>query len=267
MGKGTSARETAESPFALSAVCYDTLYQDKDYGREAAYIHGLLMRYAPEAKSILEMGCGTLGHAVRLAKNGYVIHGFDRSEPMLRHASQQLDRLPAHDRARVSCGVGDLASYRAGRRFDAVLSLFHVLCYQTTNEDLEAAFGTASAHIERGGVFVFDAWYGPAVLTERPSVRIKRMENETVRIERTAEPQLLPNENRVDVAFTYLIEERDTGSVRKLKEMHRVRYLFHPEVTALMNRQGMDLVGAEEWLTGSVPSDKTWGVCFIGRKR
>ena len=47
----------------------------------------------------------------------------------------------------------------------------------STNADLLAAFATAREHLNPGGVFIFDCWYGPAVLAERPSVRIKRMED------------------------------------------------------------------------------------------
>ena len=61
------------------------------------------------------------------------------------------------------------------QKFDAVISLFHVMSYQTTNEELSAAFKTASKHLAKGGIFIFDFWYGPTVHNEKPSIRIKKV--------------------------------------------------------------------------------------------
>ena len=38
---------------------YDLLYQDKDYGTEAAYILTLINKYHPKTRQILEFGFGT----------------------------------------------------------------------------------------------------------------------------------------------------------------------------------------------------------------
>ena len=50
------------------------------------------------------------------------------------------------------------------------------------NDDVLAAFLTARHHLNPGGIFLFDVWYGPAVLTDRPSVRIKWMAHEEIEI-------------------------------------------------------------------------------------
>ena len=41
-----------------------------------------------------------------------------------------------------------------------------------------------------GGLFVFDAWFGPAVLTERPADRYRIVEADGERIVRFAHPEL-----------------------------------------------------------------------------
>ena len=64
--------------------------------------------------------------------------------------------------------TGDIRDIRLNQRFDVVIALFHVISYQTTNDDVTAAFQTARQHLNPGGIFIFDVWYGPAVLTERP---------------------------------------------------------------------------------------------------
>ena len=38
------------------------------------------------------------------------------------------------------------------------------MSYQTSNDDLNATFASARANLKQGGVFIFDCWYGPALL-------------------------------------------------------------------------------------------------------
>ncbi|MBF0204872.1 MAG: class I SAM-dependent methyltransferase [Desulfamplus sp.] len=61
--------------FDLYAGYYDLLYKDKDYGAESDYAAKLIKEYAPNAETILELGCGTAAHAEHLAKMGFTIHG------------------------------------------------------------------------------------------------------------------------------------------------------------------------------------------------
>ena len=61
----------------------------------------------------------------------------------------------------------------SGGKFDAALMMFAVLGYQVENDDVLAALRTARRHLEPGGLFIFDVWYGPAVLHQRPSERVK----------------------------------------------------------------------------------------------
>ena len=69
------------------------------------------------------------------------------------------------------------------------------------NEDLAGMFATAAAHLKAGGVFVFDFWYGPGVLTDPPVERVKHLEDGVIQVTRTAKPTLRPNENIVDVHY------------------------------------------------------------------
>ena len=103
---------------------------------EALYVHGLIQHHAPGARSILEMGCGTGAHAAEFAGLGYEVHGIDASEGMLEGARARQASLAPEVAARLAFSAGDVRSFRAGRRFDVVTALFHVVSYQVTNEDL-----------------------------------------------------------------------------------------------------------------------------------
>jgi SAM-dependent methyltransferase len=251
--------------FGNYARYYDLLYKDKDYAGEAEYVHALIQKHAPKAGSILELGCGTAVHARFLAEKGYTLHGVDLSEAMLERAAGSLCSMPAEQAGRLSFSRGDIRQIRLGKKFDVVLSLFHVMSYQPANRDLRETFATVRAHLNEGGIFIFDCWYGPAVLTDRPIVRVKRLEDEAISVVRVAEPVMYPNDNLVDVHYQVFIEDKETGRRDELKETHRMRYLFKPEIAAFMAENGLTILENAGWMSDREPGFDTWSVCFVGR--
>jgi SAM-dependent methyltransferase len=250
--------------FELYAAYYDLLYADKGYEEEADFLVDLMAKEAPGARTLLELGCGTGGHALPLLRRGYSVCGIDRSPGMVEGARE---RFRAAGFPEAELALGDVRTARLDRKFDVVLSLFHVVSYQTTQADILATFQTAAAHLNAGGVFVFDAWYGPAVLSERPGVRIRRKENDKLKVLRLSEPALRPTENLVDVKFTIQATEAATGRLTEFEELHTMRYLFVPEVAAALDSAGFDLARASEWLTGAELSLTSWNAGFVAVKR
>ena len=222
------------SIFGLYAQYYDLLYRDKNYAGEAAYVAELIRDYTPYAKTILELGCGTgIHHAAHFAAMGFDLMGVDMSRPMLDQARARKASLTNSMSARLSFEQANVGTFRAGKTFDVVLSLFHVFSYQISNRELRAAFETAASHLSPGGLLIFDYWYGPAVLTQRPDVRVKRLENDTLTVVRVAEPEMNPSENRVTVNYwVHIVSKMDECS-ESTSERHDMRYLFIPEIEAL----------------------------------
>ncbi len=251
------------SVFGEYSRYYDLLYRDKDYPGEARFIAETIRRHRPQATRILELGCGTGMHALLLGEQGFQVEGVDRSEDMLAAAGRRRDEAEATVRDRLKFVQGDVRDYRSTRRHEAVVSLFHVMSYQTTNEDLRSAFATAAANLTDDGIFFFDYWFGPAVLTERPAVRVKRMESSEISVTRIAEPELFPDESCVEVGYTIFVEDKATGAIRRLAESHRMRYLFQAEIAILAAGMGMRPVESCEWMTGRKPGLDTWGVCTV----
>jgi SAM-dependent methyltransferase len=254
------------SVFGEYAHCYDLLYRDKDYAGEARFVKGLLDRHALGARRVLDLGCGSGRHAALLAGTGLSVHGVDYSADMLDEARRRAAALPEDIRARLSFSEGDVRTLRLNETFNAVTALFHVVSYQPTDADLAATFATAAAHLRPGGVFLFDCWYGPTVLHEPPEIRIKRAEDESIRVVRLCDPEMLADQNTVIVRYTIFVEDKASGSIRKIEESHRMRYLFTAEVERLLAGVGMTLADSAEWLTGRKPGDDTFAVWFAGRR-
>jgi SAM-dependent methyltransferase len=242
------------------AKYYNLLYEDKNYKEEVDYIHSLIQRFTNRSvHTILDIGCGTGTHASFLSQWGYHVTGIDMSKDMIHNALAK--KIP-----HVDFYVGNAIDFRFPQKFDVITSLFHVLSYQTTNENLQNMVANVANHLLENGIFIFDFWYAPAVLTERPSVRIKRLEDSEIKITRIAEPVSKINENKVDVNFELLIENKLNQQLTVVKEIHPMRYFSLPEIELLLTINGMELIYNQEWLTESTPSEKTWGVCCVARK-
>lgn len=253
--------------FDAYARYYDLLYRDKDYAGEAEYVAAHIRKQVPHAKRILELGCGTGAHAEHLARMGYTVHGVDVSEAMLARAEARKAALPTELAARLSFGLGDVRAVRTGETYDAVISLFHVMSYQTGNADLEAAFETASVHLLSGGIFLFDFWYGPAVLAQQPDVRVRRLEDEVIKVTRIAEPELHVNENVVDVNYTVLIEVKATKKVEQVRETHRMRYLFLPELLCFADAEIWTDFKSFGWMKFQELQQEDWAGLFFATKK
>lgn len=249
--------------FADYSRYYDLLYADKDYAAEAAYVAALLRDCRPGTRSVVEFGSGTGRHGALLAQAGFDVVGVERSQAML---AQSQARGATSQPGSFRAVEGDVRTHCVPGTFDAVISLFHVVSYQTTNDDVLAMFRNAARHLMNGGLFLFDVWYGPAVLTLRPDTRVKRMADGKIRVTRIAQPELLADSNCVHVKYDVFIEETATGAIRQLSEEHHMRYFTTPEMHWLASLTGFQILLTHEWLTRRDPSSQTWGACYVLKK-
>ncbi len=253
------------SAFGGYAKYYDLFYADKDYPAECAFVRAVIGRHAPGARTLLDLGCGSARHAVEFAKAGMSVTGVDISDGMIARAQDRLREQPAEIRQRIDLAIGDAARYRPAQVFDAVVALFHVVDYQTTDEALAGIFATARRALADHGVFVFDFWHGPAVLAQRPQRRQKRVESDGLIVTRTAEPVLDEGRNIVDVRYTLTVESRG-GAAEEIRECHAMRYLFPAEIAQFAAAAGFDIVESGAWLGGPL-SERTWSGYAAARPR
>lgn len=251
------------SNFLKYSAYYDLLYADKDYEAEARYVAETLRRADPAVRSVLELGSGTGRHGRLLAEMGFDVHGIERSAEMVAAGAA----MKASGDGSFACEVGDLRGLDLGRRFDAVISLFHVISYQTGNEDLKSAFRAAAAHLKPDGLFLFDVWHGPAVLMQQPTARTKEVDDERRRVRRHARSELDTNASTVKVIYDMDCEDVQTGKRVSFGEEHLMRYLFPTEIEFLAHDAGFATVASEEFLTRKPPSPDTWGVAYLMTKR
>jgi SAM-dependent methyltransferase len=247
------------SPFEVSNTYYDLLYAEKDYAGEAGYVTKIIATLKPGAKEIVELGCGTGNYSEHFCTRGFKVTGIEQSAGMVDVAqSKSIEGfLPL---------VESIATFNLPKKFDVAVSLFHVISYLTTNADIVSCFKQVSNHLNKDGIFIFDVWYTPAVYSQKPETRIKRVENEDIKITRIAESTLLYQQNTVNVNYEIIILSKADNQSQLLKESHLMRHFSTPEIKLFAELAGFTMIQSEEFLTANEPGASTWGVCYVLQK-
>ena len=243
------------------AAAYDALYQDKDYEKECAYIEALFTKYGYRPNTILDLGCGTGGHALLLAQRGYSVIGIDRSASMLDIARRKARDL-GHD---IEFIEGDITRIPTVRKCDAVIAMFAVMGYQTTNSALAAACNAAKGALVPGGLFLFDCWHGNAVLADRPVPRIKEIDlGGGERIIRFTLPEIDEMNHVVKVNFR--VWKSKENEFTETFETHPMRYLFPQETRYFLEVAGFTDVDFYPFLKLETPlTERDWNMMVVGR--
>jgi SAM-dependent methyltransferase len=188
-----------------------------------------------------------------MARRGWDVCGVDRSAAMLRAARAKAQRADV----RVRFVESDARDFDAGGPFDVATMMFAVIGY--LGDDTAAALANVRRHLAPGALFLFDCWYGPAVLKQRPGDRVLTVGDTS----RYAQASLDALRNVVAVDYRLV----DSGGA-ETRELHTMRYFFADELRSLLDAAGFELVS----LT-AVPSldhpltDDDWNAFAVGRAR
>jgi SAM-dependent methyltransferase len=127
------------------AKFYDRVMGDRTAA--ASYIGDLIEHYRPDAKTLLEIACGTGGLLGRFSEN-YDVTGFDRSRSMLAIAKQKLPHIHLLRQ--------NMTNFRIDRQFDAIVCAFDSINHLHRFSDWKKTFRCVAKHLNPGAVFVFD---------------------------------------------------------------------------------------------------------------
>ena len=254
---------------------YDLLYGDKDYEAECDLLGELFRRYGDgNIHAILDLGCGTGSHAIPLAQRGYQVTGVDRSPGMLAQAQRKATEVAQSSTPVLSEAEGfsvptflhgDVRSVDLGQTFDAVLMMFSVLSYQLTNDDVAAGLRAVWHHLRPGGLFLFDVWYGPAVLAIRPGDRVKVIPTPDGQLIRAASSRLDVRHHLCEVSCQLWRLSGDR-LVSTSHERHRVRYFFPMELEQWLAQMDMRLEALRAFPQIQREADESsWNVLGVGR--
>jgi len=242
------------------APAYDVLYRDKDYDGEIELVGQIFQQYAARpVRTVLDLGCGTGNHALRLAARGYQVFGVDRSPEMLAEADRKARDQKGHSRFQLA----DVRDIELGETFDAALMMFAVLSYQREDDDVRSVLCAARRHVRPHGLLLFDVWHGPAVLAQGPQERVRTIEHAGSTWMRTSSGRLDAKRHCCQVDF-HLRHLQEGSMLEETHECHTMRYFFREELGLFLNESGFRLLrlGAFPEFDRE-PDHTTWNVMAV----
>lgn len=125
---------------------YDYLYEG--YQKDL----NIILKWASQSKTILELACGTGRLTIPMAKRGFQIVGVDLHEGMLERAKRKAEKAEVsiefvqQDCTKLNLPIKSSLAFMTGNSFQHFL----------TNEAQDALFQSVRKHLVDGGIFIFD---------------------------------------------------------------------------------------------------------------
>jgi SAM-dependent methyltransferase len=142
----------SSTPYSRSAAIYDLIYDFKDFPATTTRLRELIRTHRPDARSVLDVGCGT-GRHLELLGPEFERVGLDLSGEMLAVARQRCPDVEFYE--------ADMTTLDLGRRFDVVTCLFSAVAYVRTVDRLNDAVARMAAHLETDGLLLVEPWLSP----------------------------------------------------------------------------------------------------------
>jgi len=124
---------------------YDAAMGDRT--EMASYIRRLIRRHKPQAKTLLELACGT-GAILHVLGKSYDVVGLDLSLQMLSLARKKLPHVRFYRK--------DMVRFDLATKFDVIICVFDSINHVLKFADWTKIFRNAARHLEKDGLFLFD---------------------------------------------------------------------------------------------------------------
>ena len=243
---------------------YDIFYADKPYEAEASFVHECLQKYSSQPpRVLLELACGTGGHAFAMEKYGYSIIATDYSEDMLSHARRKAEKR----KSKIEFRLQDMRELDLPEGpFDAVYCLFDSIGYVESNEALEQVFQGVNAHLKSEGLLVLEFWHAAAMLKSYDPLRVLKKQTPNGELIRISETTLDVERQLARVVYT-IYEILEKGTHHKIQEVHQNRYFLVQEMDAWLSRFGFSPL---RWCAGFDNEEEinasTWHIVVVAKK-
>lgn len=250
------------SIFNSYADYYDLVYQDKDYEGECDFLEEVFRKLSKRrVHSVADWGCGTGNHSVILADRGYKVFGIDGSWAMIRQARSKVRRR----RSKVDFVRGSVGSTTLVQKVDAAIAMFAVVSYQSSMRKVNQMFRNVRKNLDRGGIFVFDCWHGPGVLSQKPTDRMKVLRRRGEKVIRFVHSTLDEQRQTVKVSL-YVMHSKNRELLNEVNEDHVMRFFFPKELSRALASSGFRILklGPAYELSRKATQD-SWNVFVIAQ--
>lgn len=209
----------------VDAAYYDKIYHQKNYKKEAEFIHKAIKKYSKvRGRKLLDIPIGTGKHSVLLRKFGYKVVGADISTDMLKIAKTKLKGIRL-----VKANMKD---FNLEEKFDALICMFSSINYNRNYKNLKSTLKNFHNHLQKGGILIFDVGFYP--FKSKLSPLIETYLSKDLQIARFAEST--KRGNKVIIKFVMVIKKGD--KIKILRDEHKLGYLNPRSIKKIMESAG-----------------------------
>lgn len=245
------------------AKFYDILYQDKEYSLEVDFLEKVFRKYRKKkVHTVLDVACGTGGHAIALSERGFEVTGIDLSAEMLERARSKSQAKNVS----ILFKQSSMQEISLDRTFDAAVVMFSAINYLTDYQDLKDTFAGIRRHLNQDGLLYFDCWNGLAVIERFDPYREKVVKEDDLEVKRVSRTEVDPVSQLCTVDYVLEIF-KDGEKIEEFKEIHHLKFFFIDELKNYLAAAGFKVLDVSPFLKIGEPVSKNeWDINFLARK-
>lgn len=242
------------------AYLYDKFMEDVPYDKWAIFLNSLIKAYNENAKSLVDLGCGTGTLAMLMAKDGYEVTGVDISEDMLAVASNKA----INEDQDIMFIRQDMCELELLDMVDIIYSFCDSINYLITDEDVLNCFNAVKNNLNKDGLFIFDfntvykyeTVIGDTTIAENREDCSFIWENFY-----STEDQI----NEYDVTF-FVSEDENNELFRRFTETHIQRGYEFEDMKKFIEKSGLKFIAAFDEETKKEPTQISERIYIVARK-
>ena len=208
---------------------------------------------------ILDIACGTGRMSILLAKEGFTIVAFDRSEGMLTRFREKLSREPAGIKRSIQIFQQDMDNFFFNQKFNTIIcvdAFFHNLYEQEALNCLNCV----SQHLTSQGRFIFNVpnpnqdFLQKCVESQGKQWRIRnnyRLGNtgKTILVEDASAANI--QEQLIFTKLRFTCFDSEDNIIDKTESKWTSRYMYEEQYRTLIKKSGLEV----ELLTGTYQNE------------
>jgi len=209
----------------LARHYFDIENSGRDFQDELRYLCRLLKKEG--VRSVIDIGCGTGEHVDELCRRGLKAEGLDFSEEMLDTARERFPDRKFH--------LGDMKSFRVGKKYDSGISVFGSFDYLLEDEDVIEALKNIHKILLPNAIFLLEVWNAePLVrIVNKPLSPVSSTYSRGKKITRDRGFALVSERPCiVNVNYVYYV------SGEELSDKHKMRAFYFDEIQGLVQSAG-----------------------------
>jgi ubiquinone/menaquinone biosynthesis C-methylase UbiE len=225
--------------FSLEAKIYDKVWGKHDYDSDVKFLNALFHKHG--CRSIVDIGCGTGNHALRLSRLGYEVTGVDVSPTMLKIAKEK------DKEAKIRFLQGDMKKLEKvipkGQRFDAAICLGQVFSHLMTDKDVQAFLNRLHKILKQNGLFVFSARNAKKINEEYLNkLRLDHMINEEKLQLLILAHNIRDSQNPNIIVWNPIYLMKENNKVDLQIREHKLRWFEFSTLKKIMTENGFKIV-------------------------